>query len=482
MHLPAWASPNPYSRVGAPLGRGFRTGVMGETTDGQAAAGPRAPDEDPDSTAGPPSSRACSAATPPRTRTRATARTDRGDSRAARPAGQPPQAAQHARRRRLRAARRTSSRCRRMPALAELVEVFKASTLSRLPVYAETLDQPLGLVHLKDLALSYGFGAPARRVRPAQPAPAAALRAALDADRGAAAEDAGGAHPHGAGHRRVRRRRRPRHHRGPARADRRRHRRRARRGREPSSGPRRRPASTSRRGGWTSRISRRPPACGWPTRSSPRRSIRSAAWSSAWPAGCRSRGEVVLHPDGHEFEVLDADARKIKRLRVRLQPARRRAAAGGGIGRRSGVIALPRRVAALAGVRRGWRSPPAAGAATALAQPPVSWPVVLFLALPVLLWLLDGAAGPRAAFAVGWVAGRGAFRRGAVLDRRSVPGRARGLRLDGALRARRHGRGAGAVLGAAVRAGAGVVAAGLARVLSCSRRSGRWRTSPAPTC
>lgn len=30
------------------------------------------------------------------------------------------------------------------------------------------------------------------------------------------------------------------------------------------------------------------------------------------------RGEVIAHPDGHEFEVLDADARHIKRLRVRL--------------------------------------------------------------------------------------------------------------------------------------------------------------------
>ena len=45
--------------------------------------------------------------------------------------------------------------------LAEVVEGFKASTVSRLPVYGETLDQPLGLVHLKDLALVYGFGAPA---------------------------------------------------------------------------------------------------------------------------------------------------------------------------------------------------------------------------------------------------------------------------------------------------------------------------------
>lgn len=31
-----------------------------------------------------------------------------------------------------------------------------------------------------------------------------------------------------------------------------------------------------------------------------------------------SRGEVVVHPDGPEFEVIDADPRRIKRLRVRL--------------------------------------------------------------------------------------------------------------------------------------------------------------------
>ena len=30
-------------------------------------------------------------------------------------------------------------------------------------------------------------------------------------------------------------------------------------------------------------------------------------------------GEVILHPDGHQFEVLDADARRVKRLRVRLK-------------------------------------------------------------------------------------------------------------------------------------------------------------------
>ncbi len=42
--------------------------------------------------------------------------------------------------------------------LEEVLAVFQESTFSRLPVYSETLDQPLGLVHLKDLALKYGFG------------------------------------------------------------------------------------------------------------------------------------------------------------------------------------------------------------------------------------------------------------------------------------------------------------------------------------
>jgi CBS domain containing-hemolysin-like protein len=33
------------------------------------------------------------------------------------------------------------------------------------------------------------------------------------------------------------------------------------------------------------------------------------------------RGEVIAHPSGIEFEVLDADPRRIKRLRVRRPPA-----------------------------------------------------------------------------------------------------------------------------------------------------------------
>ncbi len=41
--------------------------------------------------------------------------------------------------------------------LEALIDVFRESGLTRLPVYRETLDQPLGFVHLKDLALKYGF-------------------------------------------------------------------------------------------------------------------------------------------------------------------------------------------------------------------------------------------------------------------------------------------------------------------------------------
>ncbi len=44
----------------------------------------------------------------------------------------------------------------------ELVEVFRQHGFSRLPVYKGTLDHPQGLVLLKDLALQHGFGATGR--------------------------------------------------------------------------------------------------------------------------------------------------------------------------------------------------------------------------------------------------------------------------------------------------------------------------------
>jgi magnesium and cobalt transporter len=39
----------------------------------------------------------------------------------------------------------------------ELVDVFRESGFTRIPVYDGTLDTPLGFAHLKDFALSYGF-------------------------------------------------------------------------------------------------------------------------------------------------------------------------------------------------------------------------------------------------------------------------------------------------------------------------------------
>jgi magnesium and cobalt transporter len=44
----------------------------------------------------------------------------------------------------------------------DLVEVFREHGFSRVPVYKGTLDHPQGLVLLKDLALQHGFGATAR--------------------------------------------------------------------------------------------------------------------------------------------------------------------------------------------------------------------------------------------------------------------------------------------------------------------------------
>ncbi|MGB0904227.1 MAG: CBS domain-containing protein, partial [Mangrovicoccus sp.] len=39
----------------------------------------------------------------------------------------------------------------------DLISLFRSSGFTRLPVYEGTLDNPLGMVHLKDLALKFGF-------------------------------------------------------------------------------------------------------------------------------------------------------------------------------------------------------------------------------------------------------------------------------------------------------------------------------------
>jgi magnesium and cobalt transporter len=43
--------------------------------------------------------------------------------------------------------------------LPEVMAAYEHGSLSRLPVYRETLDDPMGFVHLKDIALAHGVGA-----------------------------------------------------------------------------------------------------------------------------------------------------------------------------------------------------------------------------------------------------------------------------------------------------------------------------------
>lgn len=45
----------------------------------------------------------------------------------------------------------------------DLVQVFRESGMTRLPVYKGTLDTPVGLVHLKDFALGHGFNGKGER-------------------------------------------------------------------------------------------------------------------------------------------------------------------------------------------------------------------------------------------------------------------------------------------------------------------------------
>jgi len=50
-------------------------------------------------------------------------------------------------------------------ALEPLVQVFREKGLTRLPVFKETLDTPLGFVHLKDLALRHGFSSASNKLK-----------------------------------------------------------------------------------------------------------------------------------------------------------------------------------------------------------------------------------------------------------------------------------------------------------------------------
>ena len=155
------------------------------------------------------------------------------------------------------------------------------------------------------------------------------------------------------------------------------------------------------------------------------------------------RGEVISGPGNFEIEVLDADPRRVKRLRIATRkerpvarPAResrRRDAApeaGSAAGQRQCEPAIRRwsRVAVIAADKLraavlaiilawGWKRAAialVAGALSALAMAPFNaWPV-LFLTFPVMVWLIDGAGAGRwrgvpAAAMAGWWFGLGYF-------------------------------------------------------------------------
>jgi magnesium and cobalt transporter len=204
--------------------------------------------------------------------------------------------------------------------LDELVAVFQSSTMTRLPVYSGTLDAPRGLVHLKDLALRYGFGADAGAfdlaglVRPLLYVPpsmpigvllqkmqAVRIHMALVIDEYGGVDglvtiedlieqivgEIGDEHD------------------------------------EDES------ALWSREADGVYLAQARIDLEDFEAQAAVRLADPELADEVDTLGGLvfrlagrvPARGEVVMHPDGHEFEVLDADARKVKRLRVRVRSA-----------------------------------------------------------------------------------------------------------------------------------------------------------------
>ena len=314
--MKASACPTHIPEQEAPLGRRIWTGPMGEMDDGVASGGDRAPSgEDADSSA------------LPGFLTRLFRR-DADDG------GADPNAATAAQAgaremilnvRRLRGIRVEDVSVPRAEIVAvpedatldEVVAVFKDCANTRLPVYEGTLDQPRGLLHFKDLALRYGFGAdngpfdlrallrPLLYVPPSMPI--GVLLQKMQAQRihmALVIDEYGGVDglvtiedlleqivgeigdEHDEEEAALWSREAEGVYLVQARME--------LDDFEAATGVRLADPETAEEvdtlGGLVFRLAGRVPA----------------------------RGEIVIHPDGHEFEVLDADARKVKRLRLRL--------------------------------------------------------------------------------------------------------------------------------------------------------------------
>ena len=177
------------------------------------------------------------------------------------------------------------------------------------------------------------------------------------------------------------------------------------------------------------------------------------------------RGEVIAGPGNFEIEVLDADPRRVKRLRIavrkerpapRPQRSRRDIAPDTSVPQPRQCTAEPGRwsrfaVKSASMLRAaglsiilawGWKRVAialAAGVLSSFAMAPFNaWPV-LFLTLPVVVWLIDGAAagkwrGTPAAALSGFWFGLGYFVPGLYWIGNALAGRCADIRLADAVR------------------------------------------------
>ena len=293
-----------------------------------------------------------------------------------------------------------------------------------------------------------------------------AVRAAVDAGARPARADAGRAHPYRAGDRRIRRHRRPRLDRGHRRD---------------------RSSAISRTSTTRPRASRS--RCGPDGKytSEARAPLDEVAKTVGLDVGdleeaedvdtigglvtaiagrVPARGEIVAGPQGFEFEVLDADPRRLKRIKIHPPAAGGRDSPPAGddvrVARRhigGAAVTLPRRGprAASGGFRRrrhprlglaaaadrlGFRRHRRAGAAAVRLRAGDD------RADDVAVWLIDGSAEAAPSGATRWASLKSAFARrlvvglrlssgGAVVARRRLPGRRRPVPLGAAARRRR---------------------------------------------
>ena len=204
--------------------------------------------------------------------------------------------------------------------LCDLVRAFREAQHSRLPLYRETLDDPVGLIHIKDVLSLVEIGPDGLLRWPDVPITKVrrdlSVRAALDAGARIAPEDADHAYASGAGHRRIWRHRRAGLDRGSGRGDRRRYRRRTRCRRGAAIAPLANGAFDADARLDLEDFKEETGIALAP--SDPDEEVDTLGGLVVSLLGrVPQRGEIVPYPTGYEFEVLEADPRRVKRLRIR---------------------------------------------------------------------------------------------------------------------------------------------------------------------